>query len=106
MKVSGMLGSIMSNKKKNSDMLREKIKMAIGEQNIPIKRISTACDIHLTCLYAFLSGQRNISYDQLERVMSYLGLTLVPKKGFHFHSDFLEEKERKRQERIAAKRNE
>lgn len=87
-------------------MLREKIKMAIGEQNIPIKRISTACDIHLTCLYAFLSGQRNISYDQLERVMSYLGLTLVPKKGFHFHSDFLEEKERKRQERIAAKRNE
>ncbi len=87
-------------------MFREKIKMAIGEKNIPSSRVAKECDIRVSCFYSFLSGQRGITYEQLEKVVANLGLVLVPKKGFHFHSDFLEEKERKRQERIAARQKE
>ncbi len=87
-------------------MVREKIKKVMELKNIHVCKLAVECGIHNTSIYSFLSGQRGLSYDHLEKVMSCLGLTLVPKKSFHFHSDYLEEKERKRQERIAAKRNE
>lgn len=87
-------------------MFREKIKMAMGEQGLRTCKVSADCCINSSNLSTFLNGQRGLNYEQLERLVAYLGLTLAPKKGFHFHSDYMEEKEKKRQERIAAKRNE
>ena len=87
-------------------MFREKIKIAMGEKNLRVGIVSVGSGIHCSTLSSFMSGQRGLNYEQLENLVSYLGLTLVSKKGFHFHSDFMEEKETKRQERIAARRNE
>lgn len=87
-------------------MFREKIKMVIGEKNLRVSKVSKDCEIVSTSLSSFLSGQRGLKYEQLERLVPYLGLTLVPKKGFHFHSDFMEKQEEEREAKIAARREE
>lgn len=87
-------------------MFREKIKMVIGEKNLRVSKVSKDCEIVSTSLSSFLSGQRGLKYEQLERLVPYLCLTLVPKKGFHFHSDFMEKQEEEREAKIAARREE
>lgn len=87
-------------------MFREKIKMAIGAKNLRVCKVSTECGIVSTSLSSFLNGSRGLKYDQLEKLVAYLGLTLVPKKGFHFHSDFMEKQEEEREAKIAARRKE
>ncbi len=87
-------------------MFREKIKMAMGAQNLRVCKVSTECGIVNTSLSSFLNGSRGLKYAQLEKLVAYLNLTLVPKKGFRFHSDFMEKQEEEREAKIAARRNE
>lgn len=87
-------------------MFREKIKMAMGAQNLRVCKVAAECGIVSTSLSSFLNGSRGLKYDQLEKLVAHLGLTLAPKKGFHFHSDFMEKQEKEREEKIAARRNE
>ncbi len=85
-------------------MFREKIKLAIGQKNLRVKTVSTECGIIPTSLSSFLNGQRGLKYDQIEKLVEYLGLTLVPKKDFHFHSDFMDRQDEEREAKIAARR--
>lgn len=47
-------------------MFREKIKLAIGEQNLRVNKVATECGIVATSLSSYLNGQRGLKYDQLE----------------------------------------
>lgn len=85
-------------------MFREKIKMAIGQKNLRVSKVATECGIVSTSLSSYLNGSRGLKYDQIEKLIEYLGLTLIPKKEFHFHSDFLERQEEEREAKIAARR--
>lgn len=85
-------------------MFREKIKMAIGQKNLRIKTVSFECKIIPTSLSSYLNGQRGLRYEQIETLVEYLGLSLVPKREFHFHSDFLDRQEEEREAKIAARR--
>lgn len=85
-------------------MFREKIKLAMGQKNLKVKTVSAECGIVPTSLSSYLNGQRGLKYDQIEKIVEYLGLTLVPKDGFHFHSDFMEKQEMEREAKIAARR--
>lgn len=87
-------------------MFRENIKKAMKDQNVRVLQIAKVCGINDTSISSFLSGARTLRHDDIEKMVSYLGLTFVPKKCFRFHSDYLEKKEAKRQARIAARRNE
>lgn len=87
-------------------MFREKIKMAMGERNLRTCNVAAECGINSTCLSSFLNGQRGLKYDQLETLVAHIGLALVPKKAFHFHSEFMEKQDEERQAKIAARRNE
>lgn len=87
-------------------MFREKIKMAMGAQNIRVVQMSKECGINASSISAFLNGSRNLRYEHIEKIVTYLGLTLVSKEKFHFHSDYMEQKEVERQQRIAERRNE
>lgn len=80
--------------------------MAIGEKNLRVSKVSSDCGIVSTSLSSFLSGQRGLKYEQIEKLVSYLGLTLVPKKAFHFHSDFMDKQQEEREAKIAARREE
>lgn len=80
--------------------------MAMGAQNLRVCKVAAECGIVSTSLSSFLNGSRGLKYDQLEKLVAHLGLTLAPKKGFHFHSDFMEKQEKEREEKIAARRNE
>lgn len=85
-------------------MFREKIKLVIGEQNLRVSKVATECGIVSTSLSSYLNGQRGLKYDQIEKLMEYLHLTLTPKKNFRFHSDFMEKQEEEREAKIAARR--
>ncbi len=85
-------------------MFREKIKMAIGRKNLRIKTVSFECKIIPTSLSSYLNGQRGLRYEQIETLVEYLGMSLVPKREFHFHSDFLDRQEEEREAKIAARR--
>lgn len=87
-------------------MFREKIKMAMGAQNLKVCKVSAECGIVSTSLSSYLNGQRGLKYDQLEKLVAHLGLTLAPKKAFRFHSDFMEKQEEEREAKIAARLNE
>ena len=86
-------------------MFREKIKLAMGNRNLKTSKVSAECGINSSVLSAFLSGSRNVKYEHIDTLVSYLDLTLVPKKGFHFHSEFMEKKEEEREAKIAARQN-
>lgn len=85
-------------------MFREKIKLAMGQKNLRVKTVAAECGIVSTSLSSYLNGQRGLKYDQIEKLVEYLGLTLVPKGGFRFHSDFMEKQEEEREAKIAARR--
>lgn len=87
-------------------MFREKIKMAMGEKNLRVCRVAAECGIVSTSLSSFLNGSRGLKYEQLERLIAYLNLTLTQKKAFRFHSDFMKKQEEEREAKIAARRNE
>ena len=80
--------------------------MAMGAQNLRVCKVAAECNIVSTSLSSFLNGSRGLKYDQLEKLVAYLNLTLAPKKGFRFHSDFMEKQEEEREAKIAARRNE
>lgn len=84
-------------------MFREKIKMAIAKDNRKVGNVAIACGMASSSLSSFLNGNRGIKYEHLEKVVQHLGLALVPKKEFHFHSDFMEKQESEREARIAAR---
>lgn len=87
-------------------MFREKIKMAIGAKNLRVCQVATECGIVSTSMSSYLNGSRGLKYDQLEKLVANLGLTLNPKKAFRFHSDFIEQQEAEREAKIAARQNE
>lgn len=82
-------------------MFREKIKLAIGAKNIKIGALAKQCGIVTTSLSAYLSGQRGLKQEQLEKLMERLDLSLQPKSDFRFHSDFMEKQEAEREAKIA-----
>lgn len=85
-------------------MIREKIKEAIKERNIPIRQIAADCSILPTSISSYISGNRGLSYKNIDRLIQYLGLQFVPKKDFHFKSDFMDRQEEEREAMIAARR--
>lgn len=84
--------------------LRDSIRYAIISNGLKVKDVSADCNMVSTSLSSYLTGKRNLGYEQVERLSQYLGLSLVPQRGFVFHSLFLEEKEAARQARIEEKR--
>lgn len=84
-------------------MFREKIKMAIAKENKKVGNVAIACGMPSTSLSSFLNGKRNIKYEHLEKVVQHLGLTLVSKKNFRFHSDFMDKQEEERVAKISAR---
>lgn len=80
-------------------MFREKIKMEIGRQELKVKTVAVECGILPTSLSSFLNGQRGLKYQYIEKLLDYLHLALVPKKDFNFHSDFMEAKEKAKDEK-------
>lgn len=84
-------------------MFREKIKSAIGEQNLRIMTVAKECDINAACLSSYLNGQRGLRLAKIERLIEYLDLSLVPKEDFKFHSDFIENEDKEREARYIAK---
>lgn len=85
-------------------MFREKIKISIVQKNLRVNKVAAECGIVSTSLSSYLNGSRGLKYDQIEKLVEYLGMTLVPKKEFRFHSDFLERQEEEREAKIAARR--
>lgn len=85
-------------------MFREKIKIAIVQKNLRVNKVAAECGIVSTSLSSYLNGSRGLKYDQIEKLVEYLGMTLSPKKEFRFHSDFLERQEEEREAKIAARR--
>lgn len=68
-------------------MFREKIRKAIFERELKVERVAEAIDVNTANLYAYLKGSRNINLKQLDRLVHYLGLYLLPKEGFVFNPD-------------------
>lgn len=84
--------------------LRDSIYYAIKEKGQKKKDVAAACGLVDTSLSSYLTGNRGLGYEQLERLSQYLGLSLQPRKGFVFRSAFLDAKEAARKEREEAKR--
>lgn len=80
-------------------MFREKIKMEIGRRELKVRSVATECGVLPTSLSSFLNGQRGLKYQYIEKLIEYLHLALVPKKDFMFHSDYMEAKEKVKEEK-------
>lgn len=65
-------------------MFREKIRGAINEKGLNIKKIGLDTKINCSSLSSFLAGSRQLNYEKLEILIEYLGLTLVPKQNFKY----------------------
>lgn len=65
-------------------LIRQKIKLRIGELNLPMNRVATAADINANSLSSFLGGKRGLNIRHIEALFSVLDLALVDKEGFTF----------------------
>lgn len=77
----------MWNKRVQIDMFREKIKKTIYDRGLKIKQVANEVGMNQASLYAYLKGDRNISFKHLDNLIHYIGLYLLPKEGFEFDKD-------------------
>lgn len=80
-------------------MFREKIKMEIARRELKVRDVAEKCGILPTSLSSFLNGQRGLKYQYIENLLECLRLALVPKKDFLFHSDYMEAKEKAKEDK-------
>lgn len=65
-------------------LIRQKIKLRIGELNLPHNRVATTTGINANSLSSFLGGKRGLNIRHIEALFSALDLALVDKEGFTF----------------------
>lgn len=97
--ILGYLGLVLS-----GGRIRDSIRFAMWEKGIGTNQLAEKCGLVTTSLSSFLTGQRGMGYEKIEKIADFLGLRLEPKKDFVFHSIFLDEKEAERQARLEEKR--
>lgn len=61
--------------------IREKIFLRMKELGIKSRAVCSDIDIKEQNYSAYLNGRRTLTYDDLEKVCMYLGLTLVSKEA-------------------------
>ena len=72
-------------------MFREKIKGKMNEDGISVKDLARKTKINPSTISSFLVGNRAISNENLDIILSVLELTLVPKPKFVFPTAVPEE---------------
>ncbi len=65
-------------------LIRQKIKLRIGELNLPMNKVATSADINANSLSSFLGGKRGLNIRHIEALFTVLDLALVDKEGFTF----------------------
>ncbi len=65
-------------------LLRQKIKLRIGEAKIPQPVVASRAGVNEKSLSSFLSGKRGLNVTHIESLMNVLDLTLAQKPGFAF----------------------
>lgn len=68
-------------------MFREKIRKTIYERELKVDKVAKDIGVNTANLYAYIKGTRNINLKQLDKLVHYLGLYLLPKEGFVFDPD-------------------
>lgn len=68
-------------------MFREKIRKTIYERELKVDKVAKDIGVNTANLYAYIKGTRNINLNQLDKLVHYLGLYLLPKEGFVFDPD-------------------
>lgn len=57
-------------------MIREAIKTAMKSQKVTQRRLAEDCGVYFTALCHFLKGRRPLPFDQVEKILQYLKITL------------------------------
>ena len=65
-------------------LIRQKVKLRIGELNLPMNRVASAADLNANSLSSFLGGKRGLNIKHVEALFNVLDLALVDKEGFTF----------------------
>ena len=65
-------------------LIRQKVKLRIGELNLPMNRVASAADLNANSLSSFLGGKRGLNIKHIEALFNVLDLALVDKEGFTF----------------------
>ena len=65
-------------------MFREKIKGTMYDKQISVKELARRTQINPSTISSFLVGNRAVSNENLDKILSALDLTLVPKARFVF----------------------
>ena len=65
-------------------LIRQKIKLRIGELNLPMNKVAASADINANSLSSFLGGKRGLNIRHIEALFAVLELALVDKEGFTF----------------------
>ena len=68
-------------------MFREKIRKTIYERELKVDKVAKDIGVNTANLYAYIKGTRNINLKQLDKLVHYLELYLLPKEGFVFDPD-------------------
>lgn len=65
-------------------LIRQKVKLRIGELNLPYSRVAAAAELNANSLSSFLSGKRGLNIRHIEALFNVLDIALVDKEGFTF----------------------
>ena len=65
-------------------LIRQKVRLRIGELNLPMNRVAAAADINANSLSSFLGGKRGLNIRHIEKLFAVLELALVDTEGFTF----------------------
>lgn len=84
-------------------MFREVIRLEIKKNGLKVGEVAKACNMPASTLSSYINGNRGARYEQIEALMKHLNLTLAPKAGFVFHSDYAEQQAEERLAKIATK---
>lgn len=57
-------------------MIRESIQQALKDQGVSQRRCALDCGIAPQTMNDFIRGRRNLPFDKLERVLTYLKITI------------------------------
>lgn len=65
-------------------LIRQKVKLRIGELGLPLNKVAAAADLNANSLSSFLGGKRGLNIRHIEALFTVLDLALVDKEGFTF----------------------
>jgi len=65
-------------------LIRQKVKLRIGELNLPYNSVAASAELNANSLSSFLNGKRGLNIRHIEKLFAVLDLALVDKEGFTF----------------------